>query len=75
MNSLVSVESQSGAMPMEVKKRGSLPKSSVAGVAEPGRGAECLAESFLSAGADTSQQFYHHCLEGCDWMAHQVFPF
>lgn len=50
MNSSLSVESQSGAMPMEVKKRGSLPKSSVAGVAEPGRGAERLAESFLSGG-------------------------
>lgn len=50
MNSSLSVESQSGAMPMEVKKLGSLPKSSVAGVAEPGRGAERLAESFLSGG-------------------------
>jgi hypothetical protein len=39
--------------------------SSVAGGADPGRGAERFSERFFGGELDTNQLFRSHCLEGC----------
>ena len=39
--------------------------SSVAGVADPGRGAERLTERLFGTGPDAKKRFRSHCLEGC----------